>query len=405
MCKPEFGAAMSGRGGFPVEYFSSRTLRQPKPVSYKEVLVSRYSELGSILKRRIALSFGIAALALAVVVPFSVRSASAAENVNLLETGSSLLYPLFNLWVPAFTKSHPDVKITTQSTGSGTGISQAVAGIAHIGASDAYMSDALVRMHSDMLNIPLAISVQMVNYNLPGLNKAQLKLSGPVLAGIYDGSIKMWNDQAIGKANPTVHLPAHAIIPIHRSDGSGDTFIFTQYLSFSTPSWANKFHYGTTISWAPVPGGLGAIGNPGMVTALKGSPYSIAYIGTSYQDQVQSAGLGIARLKNRNGNFVLPTAANAKEAADEMAPKTPANERISLIFAPGGNSYPIINYEYAIVKRRQRSAATAAAMREFFNWAISPTGGNAPNFMNRVHFVPLPASIAKLSAAQIAQIQ
>jgi len=370
-----------------------------------EVLVSRYPESGPILKRRIALSVGAAALALVVAIPFWVRGTSAAENTNLLETGSSLLYPLFNLWVPAYTRSHPGVKITTQSTGSGTGISQAIAGIAQIGASDAYMSDALARMHPDMLNIPLAISVQMVNYNLPGLNKANLKLSGPALAGIYDGSIKMWNDPAIAKANPTVHLPAHAIIPIHRSDGSGDTFIFTQYLSFSTPSWANKFSYGTTISWAPVPGGLGAIGNPGMVTALKDSPYSIAYIGTSYQDQVESAGLGVARLKNRDGNFVLPTAANAKEAAEEMAPKTPAHERISLIFAPGSNSYPIINYEYAIVKRRQRSAAIAAAMREFFNWAISPTGGNAPNFMNQVHFVPLPASIAKLSAAQITQIQ
>ena len=329
----------------------------------------------------------------------------AAENINILETGSSLLYPLFNLWVPVYTKAHPGVRITTQSTGSGTGMSQAVAGIAQIGASDAYLSDAIMRMHSDMLNIPLAISMQMVNYNLPGLNHSHIKLSGPVIAGIYSGSIRMWNDHAIAAMNPGVKLPNHAIIPIHRSDGSGDTFIFTQYLSFSTPAWQNKYAYGTTISWAPVSGGLGAVGNPGMVTALKGNAYSIAYIGTSYQDAIEKDGMGIAMLKNRDGHFVLPTATTAKAAADAMVSKTPADERISLIFAPGAESYPIINYEYAIVKQRQPSGATAAALRNLFTWAISPSGGNAPSFMAKVHFVPLPVSVAKLSAAQIAKIQ
>jgi phosphate transport system substrate-binding protein len=326
-------------------------------------------------------------------------------TINIIETGSSLLYPLFNLWVPAFTHEHPNVKITTQSTGSGTGISQAVEGIVQIGASDAYMSDALMKQHSDMLNIPLAISMQMVNYNLPGLNQKNLKLSGPVLADIYNGKVTKWNDHEIAALNPGVKLPDHQIIPVHRTDGSGDTFIFTQYLSFSTPSWKNSVGYGTTVSWPAVSGGLGAVGNPGMVTATQGNPYSIAYIGSSYEDVIRKAGLGIAMLKNRDGKFVLPTAKTADSAASAMVSKTPANERLSLIFAPGADSYPIINYEYVIVNRKQPSPETAAALREFFTWAISPSGGSAPHFLNQVNFVPLPVPIARLSQAQIGEIQ
>ena len=330
---------------------------------------------------------------------------SKAGAITLNETGSSLLYPLFNLWVPVYTKADPGVKITTQSTGSGTGISQAIEGIVQIGASDAYMSDAQMRQHPDMLNIPLAISVQMVNYNLPGLNNQHLKLSGPVLAGIYEGKIRYWNDAAIRKLNPGVHLPHQAIIPVHRTDGSGDTFIFTQYLSFSTPTWSNTVGYGTTVSWPPVSGGLGAVGNPGMVTAIQDNPYSVAYIGTSYQDAIEKHGLGIAMLENHDGQFVLPDASTAAAAAAVMVPKTPKDQRISLIFAPGPESYPIINYEYALVSRKQPSADMAAALRKFFTWAISPDGGNASHFMDEVHFVPLPDPVSKLSADQIAEIQ
>lgn len=350
-------------------------------------------------------SVGVLALALCAGVVTVTSTIQAEAAINILETGSSLLYPLFNLWVPVYGQSNPDVLITTQSTGSGTGISQAVEGIAQIGASDAYMSDALLKEHPDMLNIPLAISMQMVNYNLPGLNHRHLKLSGPVLAGIYQGKVTSWNDPSIAELNPGVKLPDHSIVPVHRSDGSGDTFIFTQYLSFSDPEWGNSIRYGTTVSWPAVSGELGAVGNPGMVTATEDDLYSIAYIGTSYQNAIQRDGLGIAMLKNRDGKFVLPEAETADAAAAEVAPKTPKDERISLIFAPGAYSYPIVNYEYAIVSRRQPSAEMAAALRKFFTWAISPSGGNAVHFMEEVHFIALPAPVAKLSAAQIAEIQ
>ncbi len=330
--------------------------------------------------------------------------AIAAPQISLLETGSTLLYPLFNLWVPVYTKMHPNVKITTQGTGSGTGIAQAISGVAQIGASDAYMSDAQVKMHP-MLNIPLAISIQMINYNLPGLNNKHIKLSGPVLAGIYSGKITNWDAPEIAKINPGIKLPNHKIIPIHRTDGSGDTFIFTTYLSDTDPAWAKSVGYSTTVSWPTVQGGIGAVGNPGMVEALKSTPYGVAYIGISWKEPVEKAGLGIAMLQNRAGKFVLPTVENAKAAAGEMVSKTPADERISLVYAPGEKSYPIINYEYAIVNKKQPNAETAAALRDFLNWALDPKGGNAPHFMEKVHFVPLPESVVALSRKQIAEIQ
>ncbi|AOV18116.1 phosphate ABC transporter substrate-binding protein PstS [Acidihalobacter aeolianus] len=324
--------------------------------------------------------------------------------VNVLETGSSLLYPLFNLWVPVYTKMHPDVHITTASTGSGTGLAQSINGLAQIGASDAYMSDAMMKKHPSMLNIPTAISSQMVNYNVPGLNHKYINLSGPVLADIYAGKITNWDDKRIAEMNPHVHFPNHKIITVHRSDGSGDTFIFTQYLSKSTKWWMDKYAYGTSISWAPVQGSIGAEGNPGMVDALKNNKYSIAYVGVSYKKQIKAAHLGEAHLKNRDGHYVLPNVRTVKAAAASMVPHTPADQRISLIFAPGKYSYPIINYEYAVVNSQQPNETMAKTLKEFLTWAVSPKGGNAGHFMKEVNFVPLPASVAKLSIKQIEKI-
>lgn len=330
---------------------------------------------------------------------------ASAQEITILETGSSLLYPLFNIWVPDYTKANPHVRITTQSTGSGTGISEAVSGLAQIGASDAYMSNALTKQHPEMLNIPMAISSQMVNYNLPGLNGTHLKLSGPALAAIYQGKIKSWNDPEIVKLNPGAKLPAHPITTIHRTDGSGDTFIFTQYLSFAAPDWQNSIGYGTTISWPAAPGAIGANGNQGMVSALKGNEYSIGYVGISFQKAINDSQLGEAALGNHDGEFVLPTSETVQAAAASKVKDTPADERTSLIYAAGQNAYPIINYEYAIVKSQQPNAQTASALRAFLTWAISPQGGSASHYMQAVNFVPLPDPVVKLSTAQIDKIK
>ena len=343
---------------------------------------------------------GIAALALAA----ALGAASAAHAATtLVETGSSLLYPLFNIWVPDFTAANPGIQLTTTSTGSGAGIAQAIKGLVQIGASDAYMSDPQVAKNPAMLNIPLAISSQAINYNLPGLSGKTLKLSGPILAGIYTGKITNWNDKAIKAANPGIDLPDHVIIPVHRLDGSGDTFIFTQYLSASTPSWASTLKYGTAVSWPAIPGEIGAKGNSGMLTAAAANPYSVAYIGVSYADQAAKAGLGVAELKNKDGDYVLPTSDTVGAAANSVVTDTPPDERISMIFAAGANAYPIANYEYAVVNSSQPDAATAGAVRTFLSWAV--TTGNDAKYLDQVHFLPLPAAVVMLSQTQIAKIK
>lgn len=323
---------------------------------------------------------------------------------TLAETGSSLLYPLFNLWVPAYTQDHKDLQINTAATGSGTGIAQSTQGIVQMGASDAYLSGALMKKYPDMLNIPVAISSQMVNYNVPGANGDHLKLSGPVLAEIFEGKIRYWDDHKIQAMNHGVNLPHKEIVPIHRADGSGDTFLFTQFLSKAAHGWQRKVGYGTTVSWPNVQGEIGATGNSGMVTALSNNPYSIAYIGVSYKDQTDKAGLGEAALKNKSGHYVLPDEKTVPAAAGMMVPKTPKSERISLIFAPGKNSYPIINYEYVLVKSQQPSSEMAMELKNFLTWAVSKDGGNDMKYLSQVHFMPLPQKARSLTLDQINKI-
>ncbi|HYP62639.1 MAG TPA: substrate-binding domain-containing protein, partial [Acidocella sp.] len=197
--------------------------------------------------------------------------------------------------------------------------------------------------------------------------------------------------------------PAHTIVPIHRLDGSGDTFIFTQYLSASDAGWASSLHYGTAVSWPAVAGAVGAKGNSGMLTALQNNPYGIAYIGISFADKVAAAGLGQAALLNKDGNYVLPTQENIAAAANSVANSTPADGRVSMIFSAGANNYPIVNYEYAIVNSQQPAPAISQAIRNFLNWTV--TEGNSPTYLNKVHFLPLPPAVATLSQAQINSIQ
>jgi phosphate transport system substrate-binding protein len=349
--------------------------------------------------KRSLLRAGVAALALAGLT--GIATGAKADTITLVETGSSLLYPLFNLWVPDFTAANPGIQVTTTSTGSGAGIAQAIKGLVQIGASDAYVSDAMAAKHPEIMSIPLAISAQEINYNLPGVKS--LKLSGPILAGIFMGKITKWDDPKIAAANPGVSLPDHTITPIHRLDGSGDTFIFSQYLADSTPAWKSALGYSTSISWPAIRGEIGAKGNAGMLAAAAANPYSVTYIGISYAGKVAAAGLGTAALKDANGEYVLPTPATIGAAADSVVTDTPPDERISMIFAQGPMAYPIVNYEYAVVSNNQPNGDVAGALQKFLTWAI--TTGNGSTYLDKVHFLPLPAAIQILSKTQIAKIQ
>ncbi|MDR3483304.1 MAG: phosphate ABC transporter substrate-binding protein PstS [Bradyrhizobium sp.] len=330
--------------------------------------------------------------------------AARAGEINLTETGSSLLYPLFNVWVAEYTKMHPGIHIATGSTGSGAGIEQAVSGAVQIGASDAYMSDAQARKSPQIINVPMAISALTVNYNLPGLNGTHLKLDGPTLAAIYTGKVRAWDDKSIATLNPDVKLPHNDIIPVRRSEGSGDTFVFTQYLTFSTQSWEDKLGYGTSIAWPTVAGGLSAEGNLGVLQTVQKTPYSITYIGTSFHAEITEAGLGTALLKGYSGEFLLPSPDTVAAAAASLSPRTPPDERLTLVNAPGANAYPLVNYEYAIVSTKQADAATATAIRKFLLWAIAPDETNG-KYLEDAHFIALPAHIWVLSHDQIEMIK
>jgi phosphate transport system substrate-binding protein len=344
-------------------------------------------------------------------------AAVACSAQNLAETGSTLIYPAFQAWAGAYATVNPSVHMTTGATGSEAGISQAIAQQVQIGTSDAYMSDNQAQANPHILNIPLAISAQLVVVNLPELHGSAVKLSGPVLAGIYSGKIHDWDDAPIAALNNGVHLPHHAIVPVRRADGSGDTFIFTQFLTFSTPDvhlgsssdllfdWETKIGYGTTVTWPEVTGALTATGNQGMLKTISRTPYSLGYIGGSLKGDVESAGLQIAMLKNQHGDFLLPTASTVTAAAAALTPRTPPDERLTLVFAPGANSYPLINYEYAVVSEKQSDAQVASAISSFLTWCISPQGGSASSFLDPVHFIALPASIRARSEIQIAKIQ
>ncbi len=342
---------------------------------------------------------------------FSLAAVCAAA-VTISETGSTLIFPLFKAWVEAYAKVDPSLQITTGSTGSGAGIAEAIAGHVQIGTSDAYMDDMQKMRNPGILNIPLAISAQTVEVNLPGMQGATLKLSGPVLADIYSGKISMWDAAPVVAMNRGVQLPHHAIIPVRRAEGSGDTFIFTQFLTFTTQtedsasqSWGDKIGYGTTVAWPSVAGGLTATGNDGMVRTIARTPYSVGYVGASFEDAAKKAGLITTMLQNQDGNFMLPNAETVTAAAAELTPRTPPDERLTLVFAPGANSYPLINYEYAVVAEKQPNSQVATAISNFLLWCISPDGGSSPSFLNAVHFIPLPTSIRARSEIQIAKIQ
>jgi phosphate transport system substrate-binding protein len=373
-----------------------------------------HSLLGATRTRRAGIVATLLAVALSSVVLTSAASASiklpksgveTPPTASLSEAGSTLLYPLWNLWVGGYTQKYTHVTIQTGVGGSGTGIADATNGTIQIGASDAYLSPTEVQASPTLKNIPLAISSQIVAYNLPGV-LSHLKLSGKVLSDIYQGKIVKWNDPAIAALNPSATLPAIPIVTLHRSDSSGDTFLFTTYLSKTDPSgWGTKIAYNTTVSWPNAPGALGEMGNSGMVAGCKATPGCIAYVGISYLTQALQDGLGYAQLENAKGQFEVPTAATINAEASSFIKKTPADGTISLIDGPASGGYPIVNYEYAIVESHQPSATTAKAIRSLLEWAVNAKDGNAASYLSQVNFQPLPASIAKGSIKQILSIK
>ena len=348
------------------------------------------------MRREICIACGMAAM-------FVALSSAHAADVTLTESGSTLLYPLFNVWVSDYEKTHTGIEITTKSSGSGAGIEQALAGSVEIGTSDAYLSDAQARQNPQLLDVPLAISALTVNFNIPELKGTALKLDGPTLAAIYTGKVRMWDDKAIATLNPTLKLPHHEIVPVHRADGSGDTFVFTQYIAFSTPAWEDKPGFGTSIAWPVVEGAQSANGNTGVLKLVETTLYSLTYLGVSFHGEIDQAGLGTAYLKSYDGEYLLPTAETISAAAAALTPRTPPDERLTLVNAPGAKAYPLVNYEYAMVSTRQGRPETAQAIKRFLLWATAPDEDNDKRLAD-AHFIPLPAHIWVMTHDQLEKL-
>jgi phosphate transport system substrate-binding protein len=334
--------------------------------------------------------------------PSSSPAASASSNgVSLTETGSTLMFPLFGAWQTAYNTTVTTVTITTAGTGSGTGIADAGTGTVTIGASDAYLSPAITSQYPGLINIPLTVAALMVNYNLPGV-KTPLKLNGTVLAQIYTGKIKTWNDPAIAKLNPGVTLPSMKITTLHRADSSGSTFLFTSYLNAQDPSGWPATDVNTTVSWPSGPAQDAETGSGGMVTGCQGIKGCIAYIGISYLAKTTAAGLGSASLANKAGKYTQPTSKTINAALASFSGSTPASGSQALINTSAAKGYPIINYEYAVVKKAQPSAAVAAALKAFLKWTV--TTGSTSTFLAPVGFEPLPSNVKTIAENQIASI-
>ena len=325
-------------------------------------------------------------------------------SVGISEEGSTLLLPLFELWSTAYHQQHPSVGLVPGGGGSGKGITDAASGVVDIGASDAYLSSSQLSEFPGMKNIALAISAQMINYNIPFF-RGHIKLSGQVISAIYQGKITVWNDPAITALNPGLAIPADKIVALHRSDSSGDTFIFSSYLSAADPSgWGASIGYGTSISFPSISNSLGESGNAGMLTGCQATPGCIAYIGISYESKVAAAGLGLAELENASNNYELPTPATILAESQALAAKTPPSETLSMIDDSAPDGYPIVNYEYGIIPAKESSTQVAQAVQAFLYWAVDPNKGSSATFLDQVNFQPLPPTVRALSQEQIAKI-
>ncbi|HEY2924390.1 MAG TPA: phosphate ABC transporter substrate-binding protein PstS [Candidatus Eisenbacteria bacterium] len=291
-------------------------------------------------------------------------AAFAAQGQNALTgAGATFPYPLYSKWFDMY-HQRTGIQINYQSIGSGGGIQQIKAGTVDFGASDAPLSDArLKEMPRKLLHFPTVGGADALAYNLPSL-KQPLKLTPDIIAGIYMGKITTWNDRRIAAANPGVALPAAPILPVHRSDGSGTTHIFTTYLSTVSVPWKEMVGAGTSVSW---PVGIGGKGNEGVSGLIKQTQGAIGYVELAYAKQNR---LPVAHVRNKTGKFIEPTLPSTTAAAEGAAPMLARDVRFPIVNSPAPNAYPICGLTFLLLYQDQRDAAKAHALAGFIEWAI-----------------------------------
>lgn len=313
-----------------------------------------------------------------------------AAAMSLTGAGATFPYPLYSKWFDVYHKER-GVAISYQSIGSGGGIQQLKAGTVDFGASDAPLSDQEMKeMPAPVVHVPMIAGAVVIAYNLPGVPKG-LKLSGDVVADIFLGAIKRWNDPRIVSPNPRVTLPNLPIAVAHRSDGSGTSYIFTSYLSAVSPSWAKRVGAGKAVSW---PVGIGGKGNDGVAGVVKQTPGAIGYVELAYATQNK---LPYAYIRNRAGQFVEPTIATTTAAAAGSVKAMQKDVRVSIVNAPGNDAYPIAGFTYILFYQRQSNADKGRALASFLRWAVR----DGQKYAAPLLYAPLPREVVALDEAKI----
>ena len=319
----------------------------------------------------------------------------AAQGTQINGGGATFPNPIYSKWFSEYNKLHPDVKINYQSQGSGFGIQQLTQGTVFFGASDGPMTDEQLKAApGPILHFPTVLGGVVPVYNIPNV-KSDLKFSGQVLADIYLGKITKWNDPSIAKLNAGVTLPATDILVVHRSEGSGTTYIWVDYLSKVSPEFKTKVGVGTSVKW---PTGVGAKGNEGVSGQVSQTPGAIGYVELIYALQTRTS---YGSVQNMDGEFVKASVASVTAAAASAASKMPADFRVSITNAPGKGVYPISSFTWLLLYENPKDKAQAKTMVDFVKWALKDGQKYCPD----LGYAPLPANVVQLELAALAKVK
>ncbi len=320
-------------------------------------------------------------------------SASGSGSVDLTGAGATFPYPLYSKWFADYATAK-GVRINYQSIGSGGGIRQFTEGTVDFGATDGPMSDAQISaLGGNVLHVPTVLGAVVVTYNLPELGATPLRFDGATLADVFLGRISKWNDSRLAALNPGVKLPAKDILVVHRSDGSGTSFIFTDFLAKVSPTWKSKVGSATSVEW---PIGLGGKGNEGVTQQVKQSDGAIGYVELIY---AISNKLPYANVKNAEGQFVQPSlrSVTAAATAAELTPDT--DFRVSVTNARGAEAYPISSFTWLLIQPQPRDSAKGAQIEAFIKWMLQP---EAQRMAADLHYAPLPVPVIELVQKRLA---
>jgi phosphate transport system substrate-binding protein len=324
--------------------------------------------------------------------------AAALADAQLIGAGSSFDYPFFSRAFYQYSEVHTGVTVDYQSIGSGAGIQQFTAKTVDFGASDVPMNSkelaAATSSNGDVVQVPVALGGEAIAYNVPGA-PPNLHLTSDVLAGIFMGTITNWNDKALAQLNPHANLPNLPIVTVHRADGSGTTYIFTDYLSHVSAAWKSQIGTGKSVNW-PAAASLGAKGNEGVAGQVRNNPGAIGYVELAY---ALENGMTYAAVRNKAGAFVSPTLESVRAAAAQKATVNPAD--FSIVDQNGAASYPICGYSWVMLWKNQPDATKGKALVDLFNWMVT----SGQTYASRVHYVPLPSNVQSAARKALAAIR